>query len=293
LLGHDEAVADWSPSPKEVDHFATFGFVVLPAFLGVERAEALKAEVDHSIRDAYESTYGERKIDGISGHYLPMASRLTPLSSSLVCDDPLLIGAAELLVGGPVIPECPEGVLFFGDAGWHNDDGIGITGVKFVTYFDPLTADNGALRFLPGSHLPEQADRVGAYFRRRRQDLRDRRHSRDATVDERVPAYVTSSKPGDVIAFDLHTWHASTGGTDRLAWTIVYQRCPDTADDRDRTQRSMADSFEQRPRGFDRERYPVWRDWVADAARHPARARLVERLHKAGVLELDGASTGW
>jgi hypothetical protein len=42
-----------------------------------------------------------------------MASRLTPVSASLVCDDPRLIGAAEQLLGGPVIPECPEGVLYF------------------------------------------------------------------------------------------------------------------------------------------------------------------------------------
>jgi hypothetical protein len=43
-----------------------------------------------------------------------------------------------------------------------------------------------------------------------------------------IPGYVADTAPGDVIAFDLHTWHGSTGGHDRLAWTIVYQRCPET-----------------------------------------------------------------
>src|SRR5260370_29403898 len=101
-----------------VDHFRTFGFVVLRGYLA-GRVSALRAEVDAAIRDAYAASYDERVIDGISGHYLPMASRLTPVSASLVCDDARLIDAAEQLLGGPVIPERPEGVLSFCDAGWH------------------------------------------------------------------------------------------------------------------------------------------------------------------------------
>ncbi len=116
---------------------------------------ALRAEVDTAIRDAYAATYGERVIDGISGHYLPMTSRLTPVSAGLVCDDPVLIGAAEALLGGPVLPSLPEGVLYFAEAGWHNDDGIGVAGVKYAAYFDPLDASNGALRFIPCSQYNE------------------------------------------------------------------------------------------------------------------------------------------
>ncbi|MGH3295665.1 MAG: hypothetical protein ACRDP7_28095, partial [Trebonia sp.] len=94
----------------QVDHFRTFGFAVLRDYLG-DRVGVLRAEADAAIRDAYSTTYSERVIDGISGHYLPMASRLTPVSASLVCDDPRFAGAAEQLLGGAVIPECPEGVL--------------------------------------------------------------------------------------------------------------------------------------------------------------------------------------
>src|SRR6266481_3195225 len=76
------------------DHFRTFGFTVLRGFLA-DRGGALRAEVDASIRDAYAATYDERVSDGISGHYLPMAARLTPVSASLACDDPRFIDAAE------------------------------------------------------------------------------------------------------------------------------------------------------------------------------------------------------
>ncbi len=270
---------------SQVDHFRTFGFIVLRGYLaGCVRA--LRAEVDAAIRDAYAATYDERVIDGISGHYLPMASRLTPVSASLVCDDPRLIDAAELLLGGPVIPECPEGVLYFSEAGWHTDDGIGVRGLKFAAYFDELTAGTGALRLVPGSHHPEQNARLAAYSRRRGP-------ASGESEGAAFPGYMAGTSPGDVIAFDLHAWHASFGGRDRLAWTAVYQRCPETEPERDRTLRSVHDSFEQAFRGFDRDRYPVWRDWLSSAAAHPRRADVIDRMRHAGVLDLPGARDGW
>ena len=192
----------------QAGHFTTFGFAVLRGFLA-DRAAVLRAEVNAAIRDAYAATYDERVIDGISGHYLPMASRLTPVSASLACDDPRLIDAAGQLLGGPVIPECPEGVLYFAEAGWHNDDGIGVHGVKFAAYFDQLTAANGALRLVPGSHHPEQQARLAAWQRSQPPVSDDA--SADAYRDS-FPGYIAETSPGDVIAFDLHTWHASFCG---------------------------------------------------------------------------------
>ncbi len=209
---------------------------------------------------------------------------------ALACDDPRFIDAAEQLLGGPVIPECPEGVLYFAEAGWHTDDGIGVRGVKFAAYFDELTAETGALRLVPGSHHEEQGARLAAYQRRQPPV---RTSAEAAACRASVPGYAAGTEPGDVIAFDLHTWHASFGGRDRLAWTAVYQRYPETAAERDRALRSARDGFEQAFRGFDRGRYPVWRDWLAGAAAHPRRAPVIERMRHAGVLDLPGALDGW
>jgi hypothetical protein len=273
----------------QADHFSTFGFAVLRGFLA-DRSAALRAETDGAIRDAYAATYNERVIDGISGHYLPMAARLTPVSASLVCDDARFIDAAEQLLGGPVIPECPEGVLYFAEASWHTDDGIGVRGVKFAAYFDKLTGGNGALRLIPGSHHPEQNARLAAYRDRQRPIRTD---TEAAAYQASIPGYVAATVPGDVIVFDLHTWHASLSGRDRLAWTAVYQRCPETTAERNRTLRSVHDSFEQAFRGFDRGRYPVWRDWLGGAAAHPRREPVIGRMREAGVLDLPGARDGW
>jgi hypothetical protein len=265
-------------SNDQIQHFRTFGFVALPGLLAPDRAAALASEVDVALRDAYAATYDERVIDGISGHYLPMASALTPLSASLVCDDHVLIDAAEQLLGRPVLPSVPEGVLYFADAGWHNDDGIGVAGVKFATYFDPLSATNGALRFVPFSQHPGATSALCAY--------QGARH-------EAYPGVVVETEPGDVVAFDLHTFHASFGGTDRLAWAIEYLAEPASDDERDKTRRWLGDAFEQDYRGFDTERYPTWRDWLANPAQHARRAEVIGRLLEAGVLDLPGAEVGW
>jgi hypothetical protein len=150
-----------------------------------------------------------------------------------------------------------------------------------------LTAGTGALRLVPGSHHPEQSARLAAY-RSRQLPVRD-----EAGYEASIPGYAAETVPGDVVAFDLHTWHASSGGRDRLAWTITYLRCPDTEDERGRCLRSARDSFEQAYRGFDRGRYPVWRDWLAGAAAHPRRAAVIGRMRQAGVLDLPGALEGW
>jgi hypothetical protein len=143
---------------------------------------------------------------------------------------------------------------------------------------------------VPGSHHPEQNARLAAYSKRRG---RARDDVGFAAYRAGFPGYVAATSPGDVIAFDLHTWHASSGGRDRLAWNAVYLRCPQTNDERDRALRSAHDSFEQAYRGFDSGRYPVWRDWLAGAAAHPCRALVIERMRRAGVLDLPGALEGW
>jgi Phytanoyl-CoA dioxygenase (PhyH) len=261
----------------QIEHFRTFGFAVLPGLLG-QYAEALRHEVDAALRDAYAASYDDRVIDGISGHYLPMASVRTPVSAMLVCDDPVLIDAAQQLLGAPLLPSVPEGVLYFAEAGWHNDDGIGVGGVKLATYFEPLDAAHGALRFVPCSHHPDAQRSLCAYQHARYQEC---------------PGVAVETSPGDVIALDLHTFHASVGGRDRLAWTIEYLAEPGDGDERDKSLRWLADGFEQQYRGFDRERYPTWRDWLADAPLYPRRAQVAERLRGVGALELPGAEIGW
>jgi hypothetical protein len=168
----------------------------------------------------------------------------------------------------------PHSVPYFADAGWHNDDGIGVHSVKFATYFAELNGANGALRFVPCSHHADGRPHLRAYQR---------------AGDKEVPGFIVGSRPGDVVAFDLHTFHAAFGGRDRLAWTTAYVATPEDLESREKTLRSMTHTFEQSCRGFNRERYPVWRDGLANPDCSPQRAVVIERLHTAGILDLPGA----
>src|SRR5205085_2411790 len=132
-------------------------------------------------------------------------------------------------------------------------DGIGVDGVKFAVYLEPLTGATGALRF---------------------------------------PWSVAETRPGDVVAFGLHTWHASSGGSNRLAWTVEYLRTPGDEAERARVLDAYFDNNDQTYGRFDHERYPVWRDWARNPAASLRRAQVIERMRSIGVFDLPGAGLG-
>jgi hypothetical protein len=49
-----------------------------------------------------------------------------------------------------------------------------------------------------------------------------------------LPCSAAETRPGDVIAFNWHTWHASIGGRDRRQWTVSYGRDPATVKEAER-----------------------------------------------------------
>ena len=196
-----------------------------------------------------------------------MADR-TPISAALV-DDPRLFDTAESFLGRAVVPLPAEGVLYIREAGWHFDDGIGITGLKLALYLEPLSAATGALRLLALSQRPEVRRQLKCY----RADHACAATTR-ALADQMAafPFCPEKSEPGDAVIFDLHTWHASAGGRNRLAWTVDYLAVPHEAEARRRLLRYAADHHDQTGRGFDHHRYPLWRDWIAPAGHNRLRA---------------------
>jgi hypothetical protein len=125
-------------SHEQIDHYRTFGFLVLPGYLEEHETAALGAELDRAQRDAFGARYHQRPDDGgSSGHYLPMMSRVrTPVSLALV-EDHRFLATARQLVGAPVVPTYAEGILYFDQSGFHDDAGPGVKAVKFVAYLEP------------------------------------------------------------------------------------------------------------------------------------------------------------
>ena len=269
-------------SQQQIAHFQAFGFVVLRGLLDDAETAALTGEVTAALADAFGgigTDIDPEGTGGIRGDYLPLSVDRAPTSQALIADDPRLFqGSAELL-GGPTVPTPPIATCFTSNAGWHTDQGPDVGGVKFLAHLEPRSADSGALRVVPGSHEPGLAARVRAYW------------SRDPALQGfggwPVPCVVLETRPGDIIAFDVHLLHASAGGHRRLAWTIEYLPWPGLGD----AQRLgvvrdlVADAAEFDHEDYDRQRWPTWQQWAAGARAVPSRQVALERLRLLGVLD--------
>jgi hypothetical protein len=190
---------------------------------------------------------------------------------------------AERLVGGRVLPSpCDtQGILYFGQAGWHNDTCLAVRGVKFVAYLEPLNADSGALRVLPGSH------RLAA-------GALDHLHSLDLATPD-VPGRVLATQPGDVVAFDPLLWHATWGGRDRHQWTTMYLRdaiAPSWQQGLLDWYADGAADIEELPKGW----RPFDHTWVAEGSgkiddpRLAQRTMWMYRLNRLGILDRFGVA---
>lgn len=226
---------------EQIEQFRTLGFLVLQGALDGVKLGALIEEVDAALAAA-----GPRDTEagGITGHYIPTGDRQA--SAELVRRfQPL----AEQLLGREAFPVAAHEILFLAEAWWHVDVGPEVPALKVAVYLETLDARNGALRVIPATHLIAQGD-LGALHRMN---------------PHQVPCYVIESKPGDVIVFHTHLWHAALNGRDRRQWSVEYFAFP--ADERERSELGRLG--------------PEWRE---EPEWGPVYARDVERLRKAGVL---------
>jgi len=214
-----EEIIMFSFSQQQIAQFQAFGFVVMRGLLNEAETATLTREVTATLTDAFGGIGTDTDpagAGGIRGHYLPLSVDRTPLSQSLMADDPRLFQCSAALLGHPTVPTAPIATCFTSNAGWHTDQGPRVGGVKFLAHLQRRTAGTGALRVVPGSHDPAFAERVRGFW------------SRD-------PALVV-----DTVDFDHQ--------------------------------------------GYDRQRWPTWREWEAATRSVPSRQVAVERLRLLGVL---------
>jgi Phytanoyl-CoA dioxygenase (PhyH) len=265
---------------QQILHFRTFGYVTLPGLLSPHEAATLRQEVAGALTGAFGRLSTEpNDLGGISGDYLPLAVARFPLSLALIADDPRTFGTSAELLGGPAVPSVGIATCFTGDSTWHTRQGPDIGGVTFWADLEPRTAATGALRLIPGSHLPQFEQRLWEYCRAE--------PAVSGFGHWQWPHVVVETEPGDVVAFHAHLRNCAQGGTPRLSWTIDYLPWPGLGDpDRLAAVREMAeDDVEFDHEDYDRDRFPVWREWAAGAGQVPSRAIAVERLKLLGVLK--------
>ena len=257
--------------------YQLFGFVVLRRWLSGDEVTQLRAEVESRMRAGHGAAYDERPwMSGMAGHYIPMLDPSAPLSCALVEDDRFHAAARSLLDGECLVsPADTHGVLYFKEAGWHTDVGYDLQTVKFAAYFDPLTAATGALRVLPLSHA-QPASRLASYVH----------HPRIDVVD--IPAFACETEPGDVIVFDGRLFHATTGGTDRLQWSVVYVRDTTELGTTEANRAALPEWFAEGPT-WDGDTYPAGTTWLSPSWYHddspsPVKRRWQRRFGELGIV---------
>src|SRR5262245_53202749 len=198
-----------TPSPtttfaqRDIDFFRAFGFVVFRKFFTSDELKTINREFDHAML----AQYAHKPYDGSARHWSMMLEGDTPFFGGMM-EDPRFMDFARAIYGDDVLGICADANRYTGDTGWHRDTAtVHQFGVKFAFYLDPVDADTGALRVVSGSHaFPDDAPFNTLM--------------RNFKIAE-VPAHVCKSEPGDVVAFDLRTWHASCGGgRDRRRCTV-------------------------------------------------------------------------
>ncbi|MEP7124118.1 MAG: phytanoyl-CoA dioxygenase family protein [Byssovorax sp.] len=245
----------------DVSRFQTFGFLVLRRYFDARR---LGAEMDESL---LKGTSSEAPDGGeIRFRYLPMMTAETPFSLALL---DRLEAVATTLLGGPVLPTRAKAVCYRGDTPWHADSALPIGSLGFAAYLEPLGADTGALRVIPGSHRPELTASLRAF-------------GAAGMPADALPGHVVATEPGDVIVFDEHLFHASAGGEIRRQWRADYVVDPADAAAEDHTEAYFAAIYPPDWDGnHDVDRFPSYGpDW------RRSRRASAARLGELGVYEL-------
>lgn len=205
-------------SPQQVRFFETWGYLVLPGLLAGDIAE---------ITDEFEAVFRDRGITHDPAKrscIVPFADQRARLCALL--DDPRIEGAIASLLGEDFNYLGSDGNFYTGDTGWHSD-GFHTVGtfLKVAFYLDPVGADTGALRVIPGSHRVVAGARWESLNAARSESLWGI-HQRE------VPAVALVSVPGDVVLFNHNLMHAAFGGgTRRRMFTLNCSRRADTAEE--------------------------------------------------------------
>jgi hypothetical protein len=261
---------------QQIAHFRTFGFLIFRQHFSPDEVRTIRTEVRHGM----ETAYRHAPFDGTRRHWLPMMGPETPFMARLLEDDRFCL-AAEDMYGNDALGIISDANRYVGNTGWHPDTGsIHQYGVKFAYYLEPVGRESGALRLIPGSHRDPYHSGLKRNMGKSGLDVPD------------VPAYVCQSEPGDVVAFDLRTWHASWGGSnDRWMCTLVYYNNPKTPEEEQAT-RAQAQSNPKASAEFNRPDAPDFRlAWVANLEGNPRRQRWIDRMRELGFLAADTAGT--
>ena len=199
---------------EQVRFFDTFGYFVLRNQFSANEVGAISDAFDDVFRTLTCVICETGAFGGMGRHYVVGFVERRPVLEDLAEDDRVYGPLSQLLDPG-FIWVASDGNLYVGDSEWHTDKrpSPGYKQIKVAFYLDPLEANTGCLRVIPGSHRPEFHDVL-----RKQLMEKDRRTSQERPLESlgvagsEVPSAMLESQPGDVVFFRQEIVHASFGG---------------------------------------------------------------------------------
>jgi len=200
-------------TPHQLAFMDLFGYLHFPGLLS--------DRIDRIIEE-FENVFVQK-----GGHYgiahdgtrrsciLPFIDQSEYLASLI--DDPRIDGIFASLLGPDYTYLGSDGNFYTGDTNWHSDTDFSgkhrgappRTFYKLAFYLDPVDANTGALRVVPGSH------RWGEGFAMQLQEALKDPQASLGLHGSQVPAIALASQPGDVVVFNQATKHSAWGGSTR------------------------------------------------------------------------------
>lgn len=256
----------------QLRYYQTFGYIVLKRLFSPEEVKTIQREVNH----AMAVQYAHKPFDGKARHWTMMLEADTPFFSSLL-EDPRFLSIAKQLYGHDVLGVGTDANRYVGNSGWHRDTVTILQyGVKFAFYLEPVEATTGALRVVPSSHRYPDDTEFGKLIR--------------SFPIQDVPAQALESVPGDVVGFDIRTYHGSYGGSnDRRMCTVVYYGNPKNAAEEEFLRKQGEGNIKASFKQFGCKRQYLYpRTWMENPGKSANRQWWIDRLKQIGYFECPG-----
>lgn len=211
-------------SPQQRTYFETFGYLRIPGLFADDMdwisAGFEDVFANHESWDFEQWLHFDKKRS-IVPQFIDRNDDLRRLR-----DDPRVVGIVTDLCGPDYEYAESDGSLFFCDTSWHPDiygAPIEQFHLKLSFYLEPLTAENGAIRMIPGTnHLGTTYAKVLYGKLQRPEEIRE-----TFGVDfDHIPSTVVESQPGDLLMWSYRTVHASFGGDERRRLFSISFRQP-------------------------------------------------------------------
>ena len=261
---------------EQIQHFHTFGFILLRGVLNPQELETISREYEIGLAKVDQTP----KAAGVrEQRYWSNLRPDMPFISGLL-EEARFARAAEQLYG-PDVVGCDSNSNHYagGQSPWHPDSqDRHLFGFKFAFYLQPLDGNSGALRALPGSHKSPYYDHLYDILWPNGDSSGHGINVLDA------PAFVCRTNPGDVIAFSFHVWHASWGGSpDRRMVSLQYQKSPKTPEEEESIRRHVTEHIEM-IKEFGWKSGSHHPEWISNPGANPLRECWIGKLREWGYI---------